>query len=645
MSKKKNPTATQASLFDMSINDETLKDAIFLKMPNALEFDALTSSLYIDLDSERLKQIAAAMKQPLQGHTILTSDANGKPRPCQEIIPILSCQQSTIRPLAAAIAFMLCEPDNLRVYTDSLSEEMRELWRQALIRIYVSEEEAMSILKTSKPILTQKDTWYFSGLKFTQPGFEMFEYVKSYAASTGNDYYRRDINFIRPVKPFYKHLLHLLFPEMFDTERSLATLPAIDFRVLDMEQESVNHYPLLASMLISGKLTMTAKGVSLADIKRVAKQMGLTEFYQPSAHPMRHHIRSRFYLTTMGLCHHLRPSKGKKKASPAPETYHEQLRWLFTNADKLAPYLVAMLLPHIKGLRKAMTDDNKVPDLFHHFCQWMHEESERWVSIHDIFLKVYYLEEDQTPAYIDTLGFWPFDQKAEVEIVNEFSNKKIAADSFASEFGYTSLQAIAFMLASLGMAELALSPLHRNDSPFAQACYVRLTPLGRYALGETDEYEPPEEDHVAYFELDPDRLIIRSLVEPNPYAQLLLDTSTAISRNRFETSAQSFLAHCANRSDVEEKIGIFQQFISSELPPLWKRFFDSLLQHCNPLIKEKSDYLFYRLSPDNADLIRLLASDPVLRSLFVRAEGHLILVRKNDHKKFIDELKKHGYLL
>lgn len=164
-------------------------------------------------------------------------------------------------------------------------------------------------------------------------------------------------------------------------------------------------------------------------------------------------------------------------------------------------------------------------------------------------------------------------------------------------------------------------------------------------LGIDDDYEAPQQEDIAYFELDPDRLIIRSLADPNPYAQLLLDTSVAISRNRFETSAESFLANCYTQHDVEEKIGIFKQFVSHELSPLWKRFFDSLLLHCNPLRADHTNFQKYRIDPNNTELIQLLTTDAKLRQMVTRAEGYLLLVKKDDLKKFTDELKKHGYLL
>jgi hypothetical protein len=261
-------------------------------------------------------------------------------------------------------------------------------------------------------------------------------------------------------------------------------------------------------------------------------------------------------------------------------------------------------------------------------------------------LKIYQLESDGSSGRYSTLVYHPNDERDHGNITNEYSGRIITADLYTQEFGYTGLQSFLFMLCSLGVVEIAVSDdEHRNISPFDRLDYVRLTPLGRYALDVTDDYEAPEQEHIAYFELDPERLIIRSLVDPNPYAQLLMDTSVAISKNRFETSALSFLSSCHTKSDVESKISIFRQFISNDIPPLWEQFFQSLLQHCHPLIEDKTAYKRYTLDPQNRDLIQLITTDPVLRQLVIRAEGYRILVKQEDLKKFETQLKKHGYLL
>ena len=647
---KKNQNPVQTTLFDISIPETVVEHSaqtdlhsgcpIIFKVPNREDWRRATDMLTSSYTKDGLLTLATLFREALRDHTLLKANANGQMTICQEVIPIVSGSGLKDH-IAEAIAFMLTEPDNLRVYTDSLSEGMQDLWRQVLVNIYVSEEQAKRLLNTDR-IFKNADRWYsyFDSASWAQPGFDFFDRCRSLSPEFARYHYRENRYFIKADEKFCRYFFRVFFPEAFDEELSLAQLPEGNYRVFDMEQECQARYTLMSSLLKTGRVALTAKGISLADIKRAARQLGLEEFYVNA--PMRDNIRSTFYISMMGFCYHLLSGKKKNAQEPA---YHELLQRLFAVTDQFEDYLQTLLLPHIKGLRKKMTDTNNLQSLFDHFCQWMTEEPERWVPVQDIFMKVYELNIDLTPEYIDTLVFWPFDQKAEVEIVNEFSGKKIAANSFVMEFGYASLQAIAFMFASLGMAELALSPIRRNDSPFAEAEYIRLTPLGRYVLGVSDDYEAPEQEHIAYFELDPERLIIRSLVDPNPYAQLLLDTSVAISRNRFETSPQSFLAHCVTRKDVEEKIGIFQQFVSNELPPLWKQFFDSLLQHCNPLTKERPDFLLYRLAPDNIDLIRLLTTSETLKKLYIRAEGYLILVKKDDQRKFTDELKKHGYLL
>jgi hypothetical protein len=327
-------------------------------------------------------------------------------------------------------------------------------------------------------------------------------------------------------------------------------------------------------------------------------------------------------------------------------TYEETLRSFFNEFQHINYWLVNLLYPHIKGLRQQMTNYGRHAKLCNTMFTWLREEPERWVSIRDIYLKIYSIENGENSSRFTTLVFHPNDEQSNTQMINEYTGNIITANSYAMEFGFTGLQMCAFLIASIGAAEIVINEdENRNISPFDSLDYIRLTPLGRYALGVTDEYDPPEQDHVAYFELDPDRLIIRSLVNPNPYAQLLTDTSVPISSNRFETSALSFLANCHKREDVENHIRIFRQFISSELPPLWEQFFHSLLQHCHPLTEDKTVYKHYTLDPENRDLIQLVTSDPVLRQIVIRAEGYRIMVKMDDLKKFETQLKKHGYLL
>jgi len=632
---KKNPTTTQTTLFGTTPTEDGLKHAVILKEPDPQRYFKQRDELLYNYTKDQLYDKGRTFSPMMKDKLVMLEKADGSLVPTRSIAPLFT-MASRKEEMAVALAYLLSEPANLMPYVSMLNDGMRRLWQHLLIHFYVSHETAQQLLGTTDTLYTES-YYYYDSSAWNKPGFDFFSLKRSLKAKAESWGWRKNGYFIYTKPDIHGLFFPLFFASVYDADPTVAELPSDDYLTFSLEEESIAKYQLLSSLIKAGKVAMLQKGISQADVKKAAKQLGMLEF-MPGGEPPLSAIRSHFYIELLALEHYRHESK---KALP----YHKVMRRIIEKLSDFQPYLPALLLPHIKGLRKAMTDANDLDELCQSLLTWLQDEPDRWSSIDGVILKLYALKAGSATLQQTMMVFDITEQSEKSEIVNEFSGKRIACDSFVEEFGFTALRAFAFMLASLGIAELALSPNDNPATPFARAEYLRLTPLGRYALGIDHEYEPPQQEQVAYFELDPDRLIIRSLIEPNPYAQLLLDTSTAISRNRFETSPQSFLSHCSSREDVEEKIGVFRQFVSNELPPLWQQFFDSLLLHCNPLASDTTAYNVYRLSPGNTDLLRLLTSDARLRRLFIRAEGYLILVKKEDQKRFTDELKKHGYLL
>ena len=633
---KKEPK--QTALFDMEPTEEEKRNAVIIYEPDADHLKAVTDDLMNSYTKDEIYKQAQMFHPMLKGKLMYIQKADGCQVPANDMLPLFS-MSSNKESMTRALAYILCDSRNLQPYVDSQSEEMRELWRHLLLHIWCSEETAKKILNITDELFSKpRYSYYYSDIKWNKRNFDFFNLSRSLSATKERWGYRSDQFFIR-IKSYVQGLFFPLFFPETGGDPAIEELPDDTYTRFNFEQECYVKYPLLSSLLQTDKVGMTSKGVSQADIKRAAKQLGMTEFFDDSA-SMQASIRTNFYITPLALTNYFFGKKSKKVSD-----YAVSLRTLISHLDKLSHYLPSLLLPHIKGLRKAMTDNNHIADLCEFMLIWLKMEPEKWTSVEAIFIKMYVCNVGKEYLQSCALVFPHSEQNSSTELVNDFSGKTFAVDSFVTEFGLVTMQSFAFMLCSLGMAELALTSDSYKISPFSRAEYIRLTPLGRYVLDVTTEYEAPKQEHTAYFELDPDRLIIRSLVEPNPYAQLLLDTSIAISRNRFETSAESFLAHCQTQSDVEEKIGIFKQFVSKQLPPLWKQFFDSLLMHCKPLCTDKTKYQKYRIDPKNTELIQLLTTDPKLRQMTIRAEGYLLLVENDNLKKFTDELKKHGYLL
>lgn len=642
---KKEPQ--QTPLFGMAPTEEEMQTAVVLYEPDPARLREVTEELISRFTKNDLYKQGLMFHPMLKNRLLYLQKANGKRVPANDVLPLFS-MNSYKEPMARALAYILADIRNLQPYVNTLSEEMRDLWRHMLINIYCSEEEAKQILKTTDTLFNQPHfSYYYEEVGWKRRGFDFFDLKRSLSAEKERWGYRAERYFMH-IKSNVQGLFYPIFyPETFG-DPTVYELPD-ELLHFNMEEECVTKFSLFSSLIQTGKLNMTAKGVSQADIKRTAKQLGMTEFFKTQSGKadsfdgpptLQSAIHANFYISSLTLTYYYINKKNKTS-----NDYPATLRMMMDNIRTLRYYLPSVLLPHIKGLRKTMIDFNHTPDLCTFMLNWLKNEPERWSPVQAIFDKIYACNAGTDNLQSCVMVFPPQEQKSNTDIINEFSGCSIDAATFVREFGLTTIQSFAFMLCSLGMAELALSPLKRRNSPYARAEFIRLTPLGRYVLGIDDDYEAPQQEDIAYFELDPDRLIIRSLADPNPYAQLLLDTSVAISRNRFETSAESFLSNCYTQHDVEEKIGIFKQFVSHELPPLWKRFFDSLLLHCNPLRADHTNFQKYRIDPNNTELIQLLTTDAKLRQMVTRAEGYLLLVKKDDLKKFTDELKKHGYLL
>lgn len=649
---------------------------LLLEEPSKHDWNAMQNQLNSSYNKDQMLRFASTFIPWLGKYSkIYKQNQNGNIREAKELNEMVK-NTSSKYVITQGVTLILASTANLQQYIESMKPGLRILWHEVLLYRYVSHDRAKQILGSKGNLFESNYSYYYYSSSITwnkrEYGWFITKHLHSrkkldYGYSTFEDYITVSNN-IRGI------FFPLFFPELKHSDFGQHTLPESEWRTIDLETESYSAFTLFSGLFKQGELPMKKKGITNADMKRADKKLALTELFPDDKNEYRQYLRAYNYMGVLGLNEHLKSVyKAKKKLS-----YPDTLLDLFKNFDKLNHYLPQLLYPHIKGLRQNQTQWGRHDKLCQHLMEWLKEHPDSWVALSDVYLKIVELGSNGNNDIYTALVYSPSDEQGNADINNLYTLKGISADDYAREFGITGLQAFASILASIGMAEVAIKD-HTPDSsrreeegshsqaqkqahelytplptaggtgggvsPFDGIEYLRLTALGRYALGVTTNYEIPKIEQEIYFELDPERLIIRSLKDPNPYEQLLRDTAIPISRGRFQTSALSFLTNCHSREDVEGKINIFQQFIANQLPPLWEQFFQSLLQHCNPLKEDNTAYKHYTLSPDNRDLIQLITSDNVLRQLAIRAEGYRILVKNEDMRKFETQLKKHGYLL
>ena len=147
------------------------------------------------------------------------------------------------------------------------------------------------------------------------------------------------------------------------------------------------------------------------------------------------------------------------------------------------------------------------------------------------------------------------------------------------------------------------------------------------------------------FELYSERLLIRALGDINPYEGMVSEFGTDVGARRYLVTAAQMLHGCESAEDIERKIANFRRLIGSEPPRVWEEFFETLLARAKCFTADYSRYNIYNVAEDAYDLHELLATDPTLSRMAIRAEGYRILVLAEMDTAFRERLRQTGYLL
>ena len=212
------------------------------------------------------------------------------------------------------------------------------------------------------------------------------------------------------------------------------------------------------------------------------------------------------------------------------------------------------------------------------------------------------------------------------------------------------LKGTLFLFAAFGLLDMAYDEIDATvigqtcDSPFDGLKYIRLNSLGAYVSGQQAKYEAPQEISQSTIELSKDSLTIIS-DKDDPTAAVILEPYTEkVTPNRFRTDFAIFLNGVTNKKELADKIKLFKQSVTDDLPTNWVTFFEQLHQKIDPLTTV-SNLLVFQIPNNNPDLIKLIARDVKLKNMCFKAEGYHVLVPKKKFAQFKARLREFGYLM
>ncbi|MBE7170129.1 MAG: hypothetical protein INR73_06040 [Williamsia sp.] len=452
--------------------------------------------------------------------------------------------------------------------------------------------------------------------------------VWSYYSISQNDLKNATVTLTLPLLMREVFKAFLPKPKGYDLEPLLVATGKSGF--FNAERDILRELPLIIAYYMQGNLKYSQKGYpNLASAGKMQRTLKLKEFDNQNEMT----IRS---LLIAGI---LSDDFTAKSITGTPLQALKSLATRDFNNQPAAYYL----LTHIKGLNyfnnrdftKGVTE--KIFDILKEV------PAASWISFEN--LKVYISSRGFHVAPIQSYQVY---SRVDVELANgdkERSKTSITRNNYNHYMLWPFVAGHIYLLAALGMAEISEdSSLPVRYSYFDRLQAFRITPLGEYLLGKTNQYEPPEQEQLTQLSFDESSPIIRIEGNIELGDAMLANYATKVSENRYQFSPGKFLKDCKTGKDLETKITLFRQTVGKKLPLFWDSYLQNLVDN-SKAIKEQKKVVVYTLPSTHKDLHRVIAQDEVLRSIVIKAEQYIIIVSDDKNEAFTNRMKELGYLV
>jgi len=387
-----------------------------------------------------------------------------------------------------------------------------------------------------------------------------------------------------------------------------------------------------------GQIKLTSKDRPVhSTISKMNRSLNIKEFFAGNKNKLFKHLRTQF------LAYLIVYLAKKDIQLPAQELIKKLILEGFQ--EKFGT--PAMVLSHLKGMGYLTLRDFEYFE-FYILKMLSNFPQEEWLSIENIKENIKYTIpglEPLRPYNLDKLYFQFDDPKhyTDRHDVKGYSYSDVIVEPF--------IKGLFFFFASWGLVDIAYNLPTDPEvlgktyySPYDGLKYVRLTSLGAYVLGKKNEYEfSGNEKHSLV--LSSDALIITA--DPDDAtAEIILDPySRKITPQRYLVENQIFLKNIKTKKELKNRIDLFKQSLElKEFPNNWNTFFKELELKVNSLIEIKKVKVF-KIPEDNQPLRMIIAKDPTLKKLILKAEDFHILLFEANAAKFRKRLQELGYLL
>lgn len=438
-------------------------------------------------------------------------------------------------------------------------------------------------------------------------------------------------------------LCDLFFGKEFRLPRLTEKLPE-DRELIteDFEQATATDLMTLEGVALNGSLLASNGSISAMAVKKVKAKTGICDFkVSPGQWPIdRIELLCLTYFTLL-------EARGKNdKASIdikrlAKFTVDHMARWI-------AGPMFSSFIPDMQGFTKSWTAASYASRIAGTVQYLLKEAGDDWMDLSNFRMQLLCCPIEGETNYLYLSLFTDEGRRKGNPIRKDDKEKNISNPQpidWGEEVGMKFATHWVKYLCAMGIVELAMDPAAKDikDDPMEGMRYVRLTPLGRYALSLTGDYTPKAPEGSLDVEFDA-RNGILTIDEKSPYQMFLDKIAKRISPTRFRLTTDSLLKGCLNAAALDQRITNLQSILDPEKEPALKAVIEEAKQHTYCATRD-GGYSLLRLRSDLPGLREVILTNKELREMTILAGPTLALVKTHKMERFNAICAAYGFLM
>lgn len=442
-------------------------------------------------------------------------------------------------------------------------------------------------------------------------------------------------------KPSYYKLPDKLLPYLRDAfdmvchnVDTFGELPAgeANLEIMACEKTICSHIEGLHRHLAMYEVDLSASKVKVGDVKPIENLMEFPSPWASFSKNFRYYVARNFVEWWKGA-----RMSAKKDYPSVTVSYAKGLRRSLTPPYSSTYQLFCNAVPYFTKYYANVFDSYQIANLLQALVGTLAKterdngKAMKWMSASDVVNMAVNScsERDWTGCRIEDLEHY--------YVYNDLSGEQLTHANAVREIGEGQMFAYLASLASAGLVDVAFEKL--DNSCYAQffRCirYVRLTPLGQYAMSVSSKYvcdtAPSESDELAYpIVLQPDRLLLKALTE-EAAAFVKANIGEKISSRLFVVTEESMRRKVNDLSQLNVKVNHLKKLSGDkELPPVWQELVDRIKGCLNSIKRDNEAYLVYDVDLGDKYVSDVLSTDPEVGKLIRRVEGGSFIVKRSD---------------